>query len=137
MDEALLCKIKNTLLVILKTREEPAAVVVLGVTSRWEIVPISSDYRDDDESWGARLFLQAEAYARLRFDDRTRIEGIIGETLNEITRSLGNHFSWVQIGPQLVDELSETQTDLVQWVREAWPKQLERENARDEDDIPF
>ena len=136
MDEALLGKIKNTLLVILKTREEASAVAVLGAATGWDLTHIEPEYGDDEEWWGARIFLPAEAYARFPASGRKRVEGIISNTLNEITRSVGHHFSWVQIVPQLVEELNESQADLVRWVRETWPKELERENASD-DDIPF
>jgi hypothetical protein len=136
MDEALLGKIKNTLLVILKTREEASAVAVLGAATHWELERIQPDYGDDDEWWGARIFLPAQAYARFPASNRKRVEGTISKTLDEITRSVGHHFSWVQVVPQLVEELNESQADLVRWVRETWPKELGRENAPD-DDIPF
>jgi hypothetical protein len=136
MDDALLGKIRNTLLVILRTREEASAVAVLGAATQWELARVEPEYGDDDEWWGARIFLPAEAYARFPASRRKRVEETISRTLDEVTRSVGHHFSYVQIVPQLVDELNESQADLVRWVRETWPKELERESARD-DDIPF
>jgi hypothetical protein len=140
MDDALLAKIKNTLLVVLKAREDVTAVAVLGATTDWEVVPVDGDYRDEDELWGARVFLPAESYARMPDKERERVEQVICATLKEVTRSQPHQFCWVQVVPQLVESLSETQVELVRWVRETWPKELARKNVETpppDDEIPF
>jgi hypothetical protein len=140
MDEELLTRIKNTLLVILKTREDVTSVAVLGAATAWEVVPVEGDYRDEDELWGARIFLPAESYARMPDQDRARVEKTVCETLKEVTRSQSHAFCWIQIVPQLVEHLSETQAELVRWVRDTWPKELARQNVettRSDDEIPF
>jgi hypothetical protein len=72
--------------------------------------------------------------------DRARVERVICETLKEVTRSQPLAFCWIQIVPQLVENLSETQAELVRWVRENWPKELARRNVEtspSDDEIPF
>jgi len=64
MDEDLLARIKNTLLVILKTREEVTAVAVLAGATGWEVNSVVGDHYDREELWGARIFLPAQTHFR-------------------------------------------------------------------------
>ena len=141
MDDALLTKVKNTLLVILKTRQEVKAVAILAAAVEWQLEP-ERDYYGDDELWVATVALPAPFYALLPREERDVAERVISETIKEITPSTGHHVTSVRLAPQLV-ELSLTQEELLSWVKET-PQLVEGELVEDEpdfgpddDDIPF
>jgi hypothetical protein len=140
MDDDLLTRIRNTVLVILKTREEVTAVAVLAAAAAWDVTPAHDQDWNEGDVWGASILLPAESYARMQDKERERVEKLIFATLEEVVRSQPHHFRWVHVVPQLVESLTESQADLVRWARETFPKELARRNVSTpppDDEIPF
>ncbi len=117
MDEGYLKQVKNTLLTILKARESPEEISFLGLAVRWEPRAVENEnYHDDRSLWELNLYLPAEAYARMDADRLSKSADIIKVTLNEITRPEQNHFVSVSFYPELVDELTFSQEELIEWL---------------------
>jgi hypothetical protein len=120
MNEQTLQRIENTLVVILKARHHPNEVGLLVLAVRWEPRPIeNNNYYDENSLWELNIFLPAEAYARMNRSNFSDSEEIIKSTLNEITRAQCDFFTSVSFCPELVDELSFSQEQLIQWLAES------------------
>jgi hypothetical protein len=120
MDDEYLRKIKNTLLVILKARNHPDEIGLLGLGVRWEPESVeNSNYYEDDSLWCLRVFLPAEAYAKIDRESFSSAEDTILSTLNEISGSQGDRFISLSFSPELVDKLSFDQQQLMEWLDES------------------
>jgi hypothetical protein len=91
MDDATLQKVKNTLVVILKERDEARALAVLGVACRWAVEDADDEsYRDDGTDYvTANVLLPAEAFGRVPERARSTFEKVVRKTLNEVTKLHG------------------------------------------------
>jgi hypothetical protein len=120
MNDEYLRKIKNTLLVILKARNHPDEVGLLGLGIRWEPESVeNSNYYEDDSLWRMRVFLPAEAYAIIDRESFSKAEDTILSTLNEISAAQGDRFTSLNFCPELVDKLSFDQQQLMEWIDES------------------
>jgi hypothetical protein len=140
MNEELLRKVKNTLVVMLREREAAEELLLLGSVVRWGLEPVSNtDMYDDDELLEARLFLPAQAFARLDSTDRNSAAQLIMTTLNEVTSSLGQRFVSLSFYPELVEELSFTQQELLEWLKRTLDRRQEEAafSLPDDDSPPF
>lgn len=122
MNEEYLKLVKNTVLVILKEREFPEEIGFLGLVVDWEPLSIENDnYYDERSLWELNLYLPAHTYAKMNADRLSKSADIIKATLNEITRPQRDHFVSVSFHPALVEELTFTQEELIEWLKEALP----------------
>jgi len=120
MDGEYLRKLKNTLLVILKERNHPNEIALLGLGVRWEPESVeNSNFYDDDSLWRLNVFLPAAAYARIDHDSFSSAERTILSTLNEIGGSYRDRFISLSFCPELVDQLSFDQRQLMDWLSES------------------
>lgn len=127
MDEDYLQKIKKTLVVFLKERKRPHEMMLLGLVVRWEPLPVeNTNSYDFTDLWHLNLFLPAETYATTARATFAEAEETIRATLNEITRSRGDNFISVNFEPELVDELTFDQEQLMEWLSET----IEHQNPR-------
>lgn len=119
MDAEDLQKIKCTLLVILKERKQPREIALLAMVNRWEPEPVeSNDSYEQNQLWELRLYLPAEAYARFDSEFFSETGKVVRSTLNEVVRSRKDRFVSLEFFPELVDQLTFTQDELVKWLEE-------------------
>ena len=78
---------------------------------------------DENSLWELNIFLPAEAYARMDRNNFAQSEEIIKSALNEITAPQRDAFVSVSFCPELVDELSFTQEQLIDWLAESYGEQ--------------
>ena len=124
MDVEELDKIKKTLLVILKERNQRSEIALLGLV-RWQPEEVeSNDSYEEDRLWNLKLFLPAEAYARSTGSFFSEASQVIRSTLNEVVRAQRDRFVYVEFFPELVDQLSFTQDQLMEWLEEAKEQDL-------------
>jgi hypothetical protein len=122
MNEEYLQRIKKTLLVILKAREFPNEVALLGLASRWEPQPVdNNNHYDNNNLWELNIYLPAEAYARMDQERFSESAEIIKSALNEIAGPRLDAFVSLCFCPELVDELTFTQEQLIEWLAEKLP----------------
>lgn len=122
MNDEYLKLVKNTVLVILKEREFPEEIGFLGLVVDWEPLSVENDnYYDERSLWELNLYLPAQAYAKMDADRLSKSADIIKATLNEITRPQRDHFVSVSFYPALVEELTFTQEELIEWLKEVLP----------------
>ena len=115
-----LSKIKNTLLVILRERNQPSEIALLGLVNRWEPEEVeSNDSYERDRLWDLKLFLPAQAYARSSNGLFSEASKVIRSTLNEVVSAQRDRFISVDFFPELVDKLSFSQDELMEWLDEA------------------
>lgn len=121
MDTDALGKIKKTLLVILRARNCPAEIALLAlVDQRWETEEVeNNDSYDYRRFWELKLFLPAETYAISTPNALSQASDLIMSTLNEVVRANSDKFVRVDFFPELVNELSFTQAQLIDWLAEA------------------
>lgn len=122
MDEGYLQRVRKTLLAILKARDLPTEIAFLGLAVRWEPRSVeNNNYYDDNSLWDLNIYVPAEAYALMDDFRLSESAKIIKCTLNEITRPYLDQFVSVSFYPELVDELTFTQEQLIQWLAERLP----------------
>lgn len=133
--------VKNTLVVILKTRDRPQTVGV-ALAARWDVRLATHPYAKDHD-YEVNLYLPPQAYAVIGSNDRECFVTEIFETMNEIMVPMCERVFSVRIVPELVEALTYSQEALIRWwqdqanVNDAVFEEAPRLSAGDDDGIPF